>query len=56
MPVNIPNHVPSVGLEALRRVIREPPFDMSVDGNAIVIVKRNQLTQAERSGQGAGLV
>src|SRR5882762_1078685 len=56
MPVDIPDHVPSVGLEAFRRVIREPPLHMPVNGNAIVIVKGNQLAQAERSRQRAGLV
>ncbi len=54
--VHIGNHVPAIGLEALGRVVGEPAFDVAVDGDAVVVVKRHQLGQAQGAGERTGFV
>ena len=54
--VHIGNDMPAVGFEALRRVIGEPAFDVAVDRDAVVVPESDQLAQAERAGERAGLV
>ncbi len=56
MAVDVRHHVPAIGLEALRRVVGEPAFDVAVDGNAVVVPEGGQLAQAPGAGQRAGLV
>ena len=56
MAVDIVDHLPAVGLEPGGGVIGEPALYLAVDGNAIVIVKHDQLAQAQGACQGADLV
>ncbi len=53
MAINIGNHMPAIGLEALWSIIAKPAFDATVDRNIIIIVKADQLTEAQRAGQRA---
>jgi hypothetical protein len=46
MAVHGSDHVPAVGRKARRRVVGEPAFHMAVDGDAVVVVERDQLAQA----------
>ena len=55
-PSTLRHDVPAVGLEALRRVVGEPAVHFAVDGNAVVVVERDQLAELERAGERAGLV
>jgi hypothetical protein len=50
------DHVPAVGLEALRRVVAEPALDVPVDRDAVVVVEGDQLAQAQHPGERADLV
>ena len=50
------DHVPAVGLEALRRVVAEPAGDVAVDRDTVVVVEHDQLAKTERPGERAGLV
>ena len=43
MSVDLGDDVPAVGFEPPRRVVGEPALDMPVDGDAIVVVERDQL-------------
>jgi hypothetical protein len=54
--VNIVNDLPAVCIEAFGRVVREPTVDLTVDGDIVVIVKANELTELQRAGKRAGLV
>ncbi len=56
MAVNAAHHVPAVGFEAFRGVVGEPAFNVAVDGDAVVVVERNQLAQLQGTGQGAHFV
>ncbi len=56
MTVHTTHHVPAVGLEALGRVVGEPAFHVTVDGDAVVVPEGDQLAQAQGTGQGTGLV
>ena len=56
VPVHLGDHVPAIGFKALRRVVGEPALDVAVDADAVVVVQRDQLGQAQRAGQRAGLV
>ena len=40
MPIHF-DHVPAVGLEPFRRIVQEPVFDSSIDGNTIIVPKSN---------------
>ncbi|MCY1515307.1 hypothetical protein D9M68_498890 [compost metagenome] len=53
MAVDVADHLPAVGLEALRGVVGEPAVDFAVDGDAVVVVEGDQLVQALGAGQGA---
>ena len=48
--------VPAVGAEARRRVVGEPALHIAVDGDAVVVVERDQLVQPQRAGQRTHLV
>ncbi len=54
--VDVGDHVPAIGFEALGRVVSEPALDLAVNGDLVVVVERDELAQAERSGERAGLV
>ena len=56
MAVDRSNDMPTVGFEALRRVVGEPAFDMAVDGDAVVVPESDQLAETEGAGQRAGFV
>ncbi len=54
--VNCGNHIPAIGFKTFGCVISEPAFYMAVDGNAVVVVKRNQLGQTQGASQRAGFM
>ena len=54
--IDVGDHVPAAGRKALGRVIDEPRRHRAVDADAVVVVQRDQLVQAPRAGQRAGLV
>ncbi|MNZ56762.1 hypothetical protein D3C78_747150 [compost metagenome] len=56
MAVDVADHLPAVGLEALRCVVGEPAVDFAVDGDAVVVVEGDQLAQAQGAGQGTDFV
>ena len=56
MPVDVADHLPAIGLEALRGVVGEPAVDLAVDGNAVVVVEGDQLVQAQGAGQRGDLM
>ncbi len=43
--VDIAHHMPAVGFEALGRIVGKPTFDMAVNGDAVVVIKADQLAQ-----------
>ena len=47
--VDVANHAPAIAFEALRRVVREPAVDAPVDGNAVVVIERNQFAETQRT-------
>ncbi len=54
--IDVSEHLPAIGLEAPRGVVGEPALDMAVDRDAVVVIERDQLTQAERARQRTHLV
>ena len=48
--------VPAVGLETRGCVVDEPRRDLAVDGNAVVVIKRNQLVELPGTCQSASFV
>ena len=54
--INGANHVPAIGLEALRGIVREPRCDLTVDTDAVVIVQSDELVQLPSTRQAAGFV
>ena len=59
MTVDVADHVPAVGGEARGRVVGEPLFHLAllgIDGDVVVVVQRDELAQAQRAGERAGLV
>ena len=54
--VNGGDDMPAVGFKTLGGVVGEPTFYFTVDGNAIVVVERNQLAQTQSARQGASFV
>ena len=49
--IHVRDHLPAIGIETHRRVIAKPALDLAVDGNAVVVVKRDQFAESKRSGQ-----
>jgi hypothetical protein len=45
------NHAPAAGAKTSRRVVGEPICNVTVDADAVVVVQRDQLAQAQRAGQ-----
>ncbi len=56
MAVDRAHHVPAIGFETLGRVVGEPLGDLAVDGNAVVVVERDQLAEPEPAGERSRLV
>ncbi len=54
--VNAAHHVPAVGFKAFRGIVGEPAFNVTIDGDAVVIIERHQFTQFQGTGQGAHFV
>jgi len=54
--IDMRHDVPAVGFEALRGVVGEPPLDVAIDGDAVVVPEGGQLAQAPGAGQRAGFV
>ena len=47
-------HVPAIGLESLGNIFGEGNIGGTVDGNMVVVIQGNQLSQTQVPGQGAG--
>ncbi|VTN11031.1 Uncharacterised protein [Raoultella terrigena] len=56
MAVNAAHHVPAVGFETFSGIVGEPAFNVTVDGDAVVVIERHQLAQLQGTGQGARFV
>ncbi len=54
--VDVAQHFPTVGLEAFGRVVGEPAMHLAIDGNAVVVVNRNEFSELERAGKRGGFV
>ncbi|CAM3596774.1 hypothetical protein SB6411_05435 [Klebsiella spallanzanii] len=54
--VHAEHHVPAVGFEAFCRVVGEPAFNMTVDGDAVVVIERHQFAKLQGTGQRTYLV
>ena len=54
--INAAHNVPAVGFETCGGVVSEPAFNVTVDGDAVVVVERNQFTQLQGACQGAHFV
>ncbi len=54
--IHVAHDVPSIGLEATRRIVREPAVDFAVDRDAVVVVETDQLAELQGAGERAGLV
>src|SRR5690606_2584431 len=51
--VNFGDNMPAVGFKALGRIVGKPAFNMTVNGDAIVVPECNQFTQPQGTGQRA---
>ena len=51
MTINRWYDVPTVSFEAAGCVIGEPSLDLTIDGNTVIVINRNQFAQAEGAGQ-----
>ena len=49
-------YLPAVPLESLRRIVGEGEIGASVDGDPVVVVEADQLSELEMAGERAGLV
>src|SRR5690606_16341406 len=56
VPVDVLDDVPAVRAKARRRVVGEPALRRPVDRDAVVVPERDQLAEAERARERAGLV
>ena len=62
MTIDLGDDMPAVGLEALGGVVQEPArgvavtAHLTIDGDVVVVVEADQLTQAQGTGEGASLV
>src|SRR5690606_15423657 len=43
MAIHIGDHLPTIGFEALRRIVGKPALDFAIDGDAIIVVEGDQL-------------
>ncbi len=50
------DHVPAIGGKTHRGVVDEPGADLAVDGDAVVVIQRDQLVELPGAGQRAGFV
>jgi hypothetical protein len=56
MAVDVADDLPAIGLKALGRVVGKPFGHVAVDGDAIVVIKRDQLAEAEPAGKRSRLM
>ncbi|MNC08057.1 hypothetical protein D3C75_556280 [compost metagenome] len=56
MTVNATDHVPAVGFETCCGIVSEPAFNVTVDGDAVVVIERNQFAQLQGTCQRAHFV
>ena len=56
LTVDLRQDVPAIGLETLRRVVVEPADHLAVDGNAVVVIDRDQLAELLHAGERGRLV
>ena len=54
--VDIGDDMPTVRLEAARRIVGEPALGLAVDRDAVVVVERDELGQSQCPGERRGLV
>ncbi|MNS83220.1 hypothetical protein D3C72_1170010 [compost metagenome] len=54
--INATYNVPAVGFETFSSVVSEPAFNVTINGDAVVIVERNQFAQFQGTGQRAHFV
>ncbi|CCJ85576.1 hypothetical protein BN133_1953 [Cronobacter dublinensis 582] len=54
--VNFMHHVPVIGFEAFGGVVGKPAFGLAVNGDAVVIVKTDQLAEPQRSRERTDLM
>ena len=48
--------MPTIAFKALRRVVIKPTFYLTIDGDTIIVIKGDQLAQAQSTSQGTGLM
>ena len=56
MAINATHNVPAVGFETCSGVVSEPALNVTVDGDTVVVIERNQFTQLQGTCQGAHFV
>ena len=56
MTVDVANHAPAVGFKTRGYILTEPLLYLAIDGDAIVVIKANELRQPQRAGQRRCLV
>ncbi len=56
MTIDVRDHVPVISLESLRRVVGKPALHFAVDGDAVVVVKNDELAQPMAAREGTRLV
>ena len=54
--VYVADHLPTVGFEAPRRVVREPATDFAVDADAVVVIQADKLAEAMGTRERCGFV
>ena len=56
LAIDVRQHVPAIGLEALGRVVGEPAHHLAVDGDPVVVVDHDELAELLRAGERSRLV
>ena len=51
LTIDFANHLPTVGFKTFRCVVGKPALDLAIDGNTILVIKANQLTQPQCAGE-----
>ena len=54
--IHVANDMPAVGFEAHWRVVGKPAFHLAVDGDAVVVVHRDEFSKSQRASERRGLV
>ncbi len=56
LAVDMRHDMPAIRLEAVRGVVVEPAHHLAVDGNAVVVIDRDELAELLHAGEGGRLV